>query len=87
MNDFIPKNTAEDFRHAATSQPVQIVPKTAVTVELDSDIVAWFKAREQAGGIDWQRDMNGVLQFYVQTTQAMEEAAELDRQNPDFVPR
>lgn len=55
-------------------------------MQLDADVTAWFQAHEQAGGANWQQDMNGVLRSYMEDMQAIEAAAPaLDAKN-DYTP-
>ena len=41
--------------------------KRQITLRLDADIIAWFKARAR-GGRGYQTDINGALREHVQRT-------------------
>jgi len=49
-----------------------LVPKKLLSVRLDPDIIAWFKAQ----GRDYQTKMNAVLRAYVRAQQAAKKPAE-----------
>ncbi|MCE2465460.1 MAG: BrnA antitoxin family protein [Dehalococcoidia bacterium] len=50
-----------DARRGAFYRPV----KQQITLRLDADIIAWFKARAR-GGRGYQTDINGALREHVQ---------------------
>ena len=52
-----------DARRGVFYRPV----KRQITLRLDADIVAWFKARAR-GGRGYQTDINGALREHVQRT-------------------
>ena len=52
-----------DARRGVFYRPV----KQQITLRLDADIVAWFKAHAR-GGRGYQTDINGALREYVQRT-------------------
>lgn len=52
-----------DARRGVFYRPV----KQQITLRLDADIVAWFKARAR-GGRGYQTDINGALREHVQRT-------------------
>ena len=52
-----------DARRGAFYRPV----KQQITLRIDADIVAWFKARAH-GGRGYQTDINGALREHVQRT-------------------
>ncbi len=52
-----------DARHGVFYRPV----KQQITLRLDADIIAWFKARAP-GGRGYQTDINGALREHVRKT-------------------
>ena len=52
-----------DARRGVFYRPV----KQQITLRLDADIIAWFKARAR-GGHGYQTDINGALREHVQRT-------------------
>ena len=75
MPDFSPReNPAADFKAATEAAPA----KATVTMQLDADIVDWFQKQQAQGGVQWQRDMNGVLRFYMESSAPDEPEAEPD---------
>ena len=48
------------FSRATLRMPRDLVP---VTVKLDSDVVAWFKAQ----GDDWEQRLNAALRIYAES--------------------
>ena len=52
-----------DARRGVFYRPV----KQQITLRLDADIIAWFKARAR-GGRGYQTDINGALREHVQRT-------------------
>ncbi len=52
-----------DARRGVFYRPV----KQQITLRLDADIIAWFKARAR-GGRGYQTDINGALREHVQKT-------------------
>ncbi len=52
-----------DARRGVFYRPV----KRQITLRLDADIIAWFKARAR-GGRGYQTDINGALREHVQRT-------------------
>jgi hypothetical protein len=69
----------------ATAAPPQ--PRVTVTVDLDADVVEWLKAQPT----DWQREINNLTRFFMETNLirdiAFEDAAgpehELETAGPD----
>ncbi|WP_267426738.1 hypothetical protein [Methylobacterium sp. GC_Met_2] len=70
MND-TPKN---HFENAAAAP----VPRLAVTVEIDADVLAWMKSE----GINATEEINGFLRFHMD----LGEAAKLDAQPEAWEP-
>lgn len=66
MPDFTTHESAASFNEQATPAP----EKQTVSLALDADVVAWFQQQAARSGIDWQKDMNGVLRFYMDSTEA-----------------
>jgi uncharacterized protein (DUF4415 family) len=63
-----------DFSHG-TRGALDPVPagKTRITIRLDDDIIAWFRAQaEQSGGGNYQTAMNQALRGYIER-QSLEE--------------
>ena len=52
-----------DARRGVFYRPV----KQQITLRIDADVIAWFKARAR-GGRGYQTDINGALREYVQRT-------------------
>jgi len=59
----IPPLTDEFFKRAKVRLPQG---KVAVTVQVDSDVLAWFKAQ----GEDYEQRMNAALRIYAEAHQA-----------------
>ena len=53
-----------DARRGVFYRPV----KQQITLRIDADIIAWFKAQAQARGRGYQTDINGALREHVQRT-------------------
>jgi uncharacterized protein (DUF4415 family) len=67
------------FREAAQSAaPVRDPPKIMVSLQLDADLLAHFQS--ETAPRDWQRHVNDVLRFYVESSQLAEADAELSIQ-------
>jgi uncharacterized protein (DUF4415 family) len=65
-----------EFHQAADpAAPVIAPPKVMISMPLDADLVAYFQGNGEPS--DWQRHINGVLRFYVETNQMREADAEL----------
>lgn len=58
----IPEAPAENWRLARRGELYRPI-KQPVTIRLDSDIVAWFKARSRGRG--YQTEINSALRKYV----------------------
>lgn len=65
----IPPLSDTFFKRAKVWRPQQ--PKVTVTVELDADILEWFKAEAE----DWEARMQTALRLYVETHKAYRQAA------------
>jgi uncharacterized protein (DUF4415 family) len=79
MADFADKTLTRtpDFQQAAQPGAAIIeAPKVMVSLQLDADLLAHFQSENEPG--DWQRHMNDVLRFYVETSQMAEANAEFD---------
>lgn len=78
-----------DFQQAA--QPPQLTepPPVTVSMGIDADILAYFQSETEPS--DWQRHMNGVLRFYMETNQVMqadmELAAQQEATSPVYAPK
>lgn len=59
----IPPLADDFFRRATVRLPTG---KVAVTVQVDAEILAWFKAQ----GADYERRMNAVLRIYAEAHKA-----------------
>ncbi len=55
--------------------PISTVPLRRTSLELDADILAFFQSDPEPG--DWRQHMNGVLRYYMETSQAMTPHPEL----------
>ena len=65
-----------EFQQAADpAAPVIAPPKVMISLPLDADLVAYFQSESEPS--DWQRHVNDVLRFYVETNQMREADAEL----------
>jgi len=60
----IPPVTEEQVKRAVLRMPRQ--PAVAVTVHLDPDVLAWFKA----SGKEYEQRMNAALRIYVEAHKA-----------------
>jgi uncharacterized protein (DUF4415 family) len=64
-----------NFQQAANpSATMAPPPKVMVSLPLDADLVAYFQSDSEPG--DWQRHLNDVLRFYLETNQMNEANAE-----------
>lgn len=72
-----------NFQQAADpAAPVIEPPKVMVSLPLDADLVAYF----QGEPTDWQRHINGVLRYYMDTNLMREADAELVAQIGEHAP-
>ena len=58
-----------DFSKARRGPVVPLAPnKVRITIRLDEDVIAWFKAQvDQAGGGNYQTLLNSALREYIQS--------------------
>ena len=74
------------FRQAADSaSPITEPPRVMVSLSLDADLLAHFQSETEPG--NWQRHINDVLRFYVETSQMADADAELAMQMAQDAPR
>lgn len=61
-------------------------PKVMVSLPLDADLVAHFQSETEADG--WQKHINGVLRFYMETNQGRDAdfQAVMHQPEPDGAP-
>ncbi len=59
-----------DFSQAAAPAERRVT----VPLTLDTDVLAYFQSDSEPG--DWQRHINGILRFYMDTNQIMQAEAE-----------
>jgi len=79
-----PKNELSSLFEPVTAPPPE---RVTVTLEIDTDILAWLKQQPT----DWQREINNLTRFFMETNvireAAFEEAAgpehELETAGPD----
>ena len=62
-----------DFQQAAIPSAVQ---QTVVSLPLDSDILAWLQEGNQPS--NWAAQINGVMRFYMETSQIADAEAEAE---------
>jgi len=57
-----------DFTRGRRGPPLPLAPgKTRITIRLDDEVLAWFKARvEEAGGGNYQTLVNAALREHIQ---------------------
>jgi uncharacterized protein (DUF4415 family) len=55
---------AEFEQAAALAAP----PRVTVTLDMDADVLEWFKAQPT----EWQRELNNLARFFMETSQARE---------------
>ena len=48
--------------HAAPPEPAR--PRVTVTLDIDGDVLDWLKAQP----LDWQREINNLARFYMETS-------------------
>lgn len=58
----IPEVTPEMFAKAIVRRGLRPFAKTQLTLQLDTDVVEWFKEQDQ----DWQLHMNALLRAYME---------------------
>lgn len=76
MDEEISAPLPAEFEQAAKpAAPVIQPPKVMVSLPVDADVLAWFQSESEPN--DWQRHVNGVLRFYMETNLMMEADAEL----------
>jgi uncharacterized protein (DUF4415 family) len=76
-SDFTEKtSTLPGFQQAADPAAALIEPpKVMVSLQLDADLLAHFQSDTEPG--NWQRHINDVLRFYVETSQQADADVEL----------
>lgn len=53
-----------------------------VTLDLDADVLEWFRAQPT----DWQREINNLARFYMETSTAPVPPPEAYDPDADFIP-
>lgn len=71
MPDFNAPNALPEF---ATAARAAATPQAIVSMQLDADVLDWFR-NNQPDGMNWQQDMNSVLRSYMGSIQALEASA------------
>jgi hypothetical protein len=75
----IPSGLPPEFQLAADPRaPVIDPPKVMVSLPLDADLAAFFQGDGEPA--DWQRHINGVLRYYMDTSLMAEADAEIAAQ-------
>ena len=70
-----PSSLPPDFQQAAQPAAAVEPPKVMVSLPIDADVLAYFQSEAEPS--DWQRHINDLLRYYMETNQMMEADAEL----------